>query len=299
MDNLDEKLCRLAQQEQLPPPESYDRMLRRTLAMLPQRRSRPRLLYSARRFAAGLAAALAVLVALPNAVPAVAYAADGVPVLGTLIQTLTFRSYQLDEGTVTAQVREPKLVCSSADAPEVGCAAEKSAMEINAEVERLTNEALAWVQELCTLNGVAYANLSVDYAVITNTDGWFTLRLSICRSAGTGTQQLVYYHIDKTTGERVELGDLFRPGSGYAAAIGEELRRQMREQMAADPGLCYWIDEEQAPADWVFRQIRPDQNFYFAPDGTLRIVLDEYQAAPGYMGCPEFAIPEEIVASLQ
>ena len=299
MDQMDEKLRLLARQAQPPPPESYDRMVQRTLAMLPQRRSRPRVLYRVRRLAVVLAVVLAVLITLPNAVPAVAYAADGVPVLGLLIEVLTFRSYQMDEGTVTAQVREPKLVCGDAEAPELGRAAARSAGEINAEVERLTNEALDWVQELCALNGVMYANLSVDYSVITNTDSWFTLKLSICRSAGTGTQQLVYYHMDKTTGERVGLGDLFRPGSGYTAAIGEELRRQMRAQMETDPGVCYWLDEGQIPAEWVFREIRPDQNFYFTPDGTLHIVLDEYQAAPGYMGCPEFAIPEALIASLQ
>ena len=299
MDQIDEKLRLLAQQEQPPPPESFDRMVQHTLATLPQRHSKPRVLYRVRRLTVGLAAVLAVLIALPNLVPAVAYAAEGVPVIGPLIEALTFRNYQLDEGTVTAQVLEPKLVYSDDKDSELGQAAEQSMSEINAEVEQLTNEALDWLQEICALNGEAYANLTVDYSVITNTDSWFTLKLNICQSAGSGTEQVVYYHIDKTTGERVELGDLFRADSDYTAAIGEELRRQMREQMEEDPGVIYWLDADDIPEEWVFREIRADQNFYFSSDGTLYIVLDEYQAAPGYMGCPEFAIPEELIASLQ
>ena len=34
----------------------------------------------------------------------------------------------------------------------------------------------------------------------------------------------------------------------------------------------------------------------FSEDGNIVILFDKYEAAPGYMGCPEFEIPETVYA---
>lgn len=43
-----------------------------------------------------------------------------------------------------------------------------------------------------------------------------------------------------------------------------------------------------------FKEITPDRNFYFNEAGDLVIVFNEYDAAPGYMGNPEFIIPKDV-----
>ncbi len=49
-----------------------------------------------------------------------------------------------------------------------------------------------------------------------------------------------------------------------------------------------WRDDE------CFKEISPQQNFYLNPEGKLVIAFNEYEVAPGSMGCPEFEMPDEI-----
>ena len=39
-------------------------------------------------------------------------------------------------------------------------------------------------------------------------------------------------------------------------------------------------------------------DFYFNESGELVIAFDEYEVAPGYMGAPEFVIPQKVTAGL-
>ena len=72
--------------------------------------------------------------------------------------------------------------------------------------------------------------------------------------------------------------------------LTEEVQRQMEEQMAADSGAAYFPEE--------LTEIDPNQNFYWNEQGELVLVFDEYTAAPGSMGMPEFVIPPEIYETL-
>ena len=73
-------------------------------------------------------------------------------------------------------------------------------------------------------------------------------------------------------------------------ALSDEVRRQMEEQMAENPEVSYFPEE--------FTAIDPDQNFYWAADGSLVLVFDEYTIAPGFMGMPEFTIPADVYENL-
>ncbi len=53
--------------------------------------------------------------------------------------------------------------------------------------------------------------------------------------------------------------------------------------------MVYWIDYEEVP-DWNFTSIAEDQDFYVNKDGKVVVCFNEYDVAPGYMGCVEFVI---------
>ena len=132
---------------------------------------------------------------------------------------------------------------------------------------------------------------------MTNTDKWFTLKLDVAEVAGSGVQYQYYYHIDKTTGEIATLKDLFKEGADYVTPISENIKKQMRERMAADENLFYWL-EENTEIGTFFEKIKDEQNFYLNEEGQLVICFDEYEVAPGYMGLVEFTIEDDVVSDI-
>ena len=70
----------------------------------------------------------------------------------------------------------------------------------------------------------------------------------------------------------------------------------MREQMAADENVIYYLDSDMPEQD--FKGLTGEESFYFSQNGELVVAFDEYQVAPGYMGAVEFTIPTEVTGNL-
>ena len=114
--------------------------------------------------------------------------------------------------------------------------------------------------------------------------------MEVWQGSGSSNTYYRYYHIDKTTGEIMELSDLFQD-DGYVEAISQEILRQMQEANDAGTGV-FWIDSEYDGLN--FKSIDPNQNFYFDEGGNLVIAFDKYEVAPGVGGCPTFTIPRQV-----
>ena len=97
----------------------------------------------------GAAAAIAAFVILPNTSPSVAYAMEQIPLLGNLIEVVTFRDYQYSSDRNNADVNVPKLVPETVTSTEkttedpVGENLKKSTDEINAEIEKISDSLIA------------------------------------------------------------------------------------------------------------------------------------------------------------
>ena len=132
--------------------------------------------------------------------------------------------------------------------------------------------------------------LNLDSEVLTDDEKWFSLDLVLYQGAGSGYEQHRHYTIDKKTGKRAELSEFF--GEDYVNKISEQIKTQMRQRMAEDENLTYWIDNEDIP-EWNFEAIAENQDFYVNKDGKVVICFNEYEVAPGYMGCVEFIVENE------
>ena len=133
--------------------------------------------------------------------------------------------------------------------------------------------------------------------VVTNNDKWFSLNLSIFQAAGSGYEQHKFYTINKQTGKQFTLADLFKPDSDYKTIISDEIKKQMREQMAANKDVTYFLDSKEIP-EWDFKEISDNQNFYINPEEQLVIAFDEYEVAPGSMGAVQFVIPTDVIQNI-
>jgi hypothetical protein len=277
MDRFDQELRDRARCEPFELPGGYAQRVRETLDALEEGSARRG---GVRAAAWVLAAALAVFVALPNLSAPVAYAMEEVPVLGDIVRVITWRSYAYDDGNYTARVDVPRVESDGAAAPAVN-------EEVRAYIDRLLKEFEADREALAT----GHEDLLVTYRVVTDTQGWFTLRVDAARSMASTENIVRIYHIDKASDRVVALGDLFAPGADYVTALTKEVKRQMRARMEADEESAYLLE--------VFEAIDPAQSFYWNEGGGLTLVFDAYAVAPGYMGEQEFVIPEAVLDALR
>lgn len=264
------------------------------------------------RIAAAVAAAAAVLVILPNTGASVAHAMGSIPVVGKLFQAVTFRDYQYESDRFDANVEVPQIVvddmagegektpeqdkekdsAAGQSKGEISDELQGTLDQINFDIEEVTNQLIEEFQASADL-GESYGSLEIHHETVTNNDHYFTLKLSMYQGAGSGFESYKFYTIDKRTGKQVQLGDLFKEGSDYNERLSENIKDQMRSDMAEDENKIYWVDYEDVP-EWNFERLKEDQNFYFDEAGNIVISFDEYEVAPGYMGALEFTVEREV-----
>ena len=263
--------------------------------------------------AAGLALALIIL---PNTSKTVAYAMSQIPVLGKLVEVVTFRDYQYEDNRNIADVDVPELVMVTQEEVDTivikDVAGEalieeesmaqkegtlkKSMEEINAEIQVITEPFIEeFKANLESEEG--YQSLGVKSEVIHTTQDYFTLKLICYTAEGSSAEWYYYYTIDLNTGERLELEDIFTEGADYVTPISENIIFQMREKMAEDEMNMYWLDDEIEELN--FKAIKEDQSFYLDENGNVVISFNEGDVAPMYMGVVEFTIPNEVISDIR
>lgn len=243
---------------------------------------------------ASAAAVLAIVLVLPNTSQTAAAAMQQIPLLGNLFKITTVREYQVDEERNMANVKVPQVEVQDAtegntDADRAAQAKE-SADAINFDIEEETNKLIDEFKESMK-NEEGYQDIYIDSKVLTDNDRLFSLELILYQGAGSGYEQHKHYTVDKLTGKELTLKDLC--GDDYVNTISEEVKEQMRAQMAADETVKYWLDDPDVP-EWNFDKIAEDQDFYVNAEGHVVICFNEYDVAPGSMGCVEFTMPQTV-----
>lgn len=237
------------------------------------------------------AASVLALLIVPNVNPKIAEAVADVPVLNKVIDLVTIHHYQeeaADEKYATS-VKTPELTAKG-DAQ-----LQSSVGEINAEVVAYADRMIEQFQQEMEQQGGVYG-LDITYTVATDSEEWFALQINTVETMAGGAETVHYYNLDKISGRYVFLADLFREDADYVAAISENIKEQMAQRMEADENVVYDINCE-LPED-NFQQIAENQTFYQNQNGQLVIVFNEYEVAPGFMGCPEFVIGDAVLKPL-
>lgn len=268
------------------------------------------------RIATVAAAAVAAFVILPNTSANIAYAMEQIPVLGKLVEVVTFRDYEYESDRHMADIEVPQLTTQVikdevATLPEEETQQmnvdveqqqlkenlQKTTEEINAEIQEITEQIIAEFEQN-TLAQEGYQDVLVKSEVISTTQDYFTLKLICYQGAGSGYQWNYFYTIDLNTGKRLQLKALFQEGADYITPISENIKTQMREQMAVDEMIHYWLDDEDMK-EWNFEKITDETSFYVNETGNVVISFNEGDVAPMYMGIVEFEIQAEVLAEIR
>ena len=243
-----------------------------------------------KRLTWALSAAAMALVVLPNVNPRAAYAMGNLPVIGGLFKVITVREYNYEDEHNVADIQVPQISAES----QASGGADNGIAQVNKSVDEYAAQLEEQFKASMTEQG--YNEMTVSYKAVTDTKEWFTLKMEGTAVAASGYEFSRYYNVDKMTGQVIELKDLFKAGVDYVTPISQEIKKQMKEQMDGQTTFYFLDDEEMTDA---FKQIQEDQNFYLKEDGSLVIAFDEYEVGPGYIGAPEFVIPQEVVGEIR
>ena len=246
------------------------------------------------------AAAVAAFVVLPNTSAGVAQAMANIPLLGNLVQVVTFRNYEYADERHTAEIEIPEVVVDDTNTEKVSENSKENlqsaSKEINAEIRGIADKFVKEFEEGLK-NEEGYHDVVVDSEIIETTEEYFTIKLMCFEAQASGVEWNYYYTIDLHSGERVELKDLFADGADYKEVISENIKEQMDAQMAADENVMYFLEDEMD--EFNFKSITDETAFYLNADGEIVISFNEGDVAPMYMGVVTFTIPEEAVAGIR
>ena len=287
MNDFDKYIKSEVAKEQTDIPDSVKNRIEQTLVDLPEKKPVKKQIRILPRIAASAACfVFIILFLLPNVSVTYAQALEQLPVIGDLVRVVTIRNYYYDDNHWKMDINIPQI--ESEDS--------KSVDYINKNVSELTTALINRFYEDLEINGNnGYGSLNVDYEVVTNTDSWFTLKLTVCQTAASSNTYFKFYHIDKNQGKIVELGDLFNTDK-FSDSLVAEIKKQMQEQMANDENISYWINTSGIGEE--FATVSADHNFYWNENGDLVIIFDKYEVGPGSMGTPEFVIDKGVIRDI-
>jgi hypothetical protein len=239
---------------------------------------------------AGSGAAAALLMVVLNTNPTLAKNLSNVPVIGNVINVITFVEFKVDDEKHHANIKVPAI--SNLKDKDL----EKSLNEkyIN-ENKQLYQE---FMQEMESLKEQGDGHLGVEsgYVVKTDNENILSIGRYVVNTVGSSSTIFKYDTIDKRKQVLLTLPILFK-NQNYIETVSENIKDQMKQQMKEDKSKVYWLLEAQFeyPID-PFEQITPNQSFYINEDNKLVISFDKYEVAPGYMGGVEFIIPTEVLS---
>lgn len=262
--------------EQIPIPEELTERVRAGIRQGRANRQRRK----CKRGAAAAAACLVLVVGTLNVSPTVAAAAADVPVLGSLFQVLTVRSYTRQNEDYTEEVRQPGL--SGTD----------YARQVDREIQNRVAEKLAEGEEIVAQAKAAFlatggteeawarrdTTVSVNYAIKSQTDTTVSFVIDSNISVASAYQEQCFYNLDLADGRELTLEDLL--GEDWIAVCNAGIQAEIAEHpddyFDASMGGFTTVDETTA--------------FYLNESGNPVVVFPKYTIAPGSMGVQEFEI---------
>ena len=236
-----------------------------------------------------IAAAVAgvVFVGSINLSSEISYALSEVPVLGSIVRVLTFKTFELKDNNFDAELKTPAI--EGLDSKLEAMLNEKYLDEN----QKLYDDFMKEIDEMKKADmDEAHMGIASGYEVKTDTDKLLVIGRYVVNTVGSSSTTIKYDTIDKQNKLLITLPSLFKD-EAYIDIISENIKAQMKEQMK-DESNVYWLEDEMM-GDENFSKIDKNQSFYITKDNQLVIAFDKYEVAPGYMGNPEFIIPSELL----
>ena len=269
-------------------PEELDLLVRSSIKQGRKNMKRKNNIKKIKIASASVAASVVLLTAGVNTSPVLADTLSKVPVVGGIVQVLTFREYKVDENNYDANIKVPEI--QGLENKELQNSLNEKYLN---ESKELYDQFMKDIKELEEAGG---GHLGVDngYIVKTDTDKILSIGRYVVNTVASSSTTFRYDTIDKEKQILITLPSLFKDDT-YVDIISHNIKSQMKEQMKSDEDKFYWVEEGEESIE-LFEKISNEQSFYINDKGKLVISFDKYEVAPGYMGTPEFVVPTEAIS---
>ncbi|MFF2877824.1 DUF3298 domain-containing protein [Gottfriedia sp. NPDC057991] len=217
---------------------------------------------------------------------------SNVPILGNVVNVLTFTEYTVDEPTYKANLKVPAV--NNLKNKDLEQSLNKKYLDEN---KKLYDQFMKETESVKKDSG-AHLGFDSGYEVKTDNEDILSIERYVVNTAASSSTTMKFDTIDKKKEILLSLPILFKDKS-YVKIISENIKEQMKDQMKEDESKVYWIPE--ANLDYSidpFVSIKENQNFYINKDHKLVISFDKYEVAPGYMGVVEFTIPTDVLSKV-
>lgn len=259
----------------------------------PMKKKNSKMILFVKTAGGAVAAAAIAITVMANSGANIAHAMAKIPVIGTIAEVVTFRNYEDTTNDMSANVKVPEVEVKNED----GTVNQGGTNAINQSIQEYTDEIIAQYQaDVEAADGEGHQEVSLDYQVITDTDRLYSIRFNKLVVMASGEETVKIYHIDKQTGKMINLSGIFKEGTNFIDPISKNIKEQMKEQMAADENVIYWLNSD--TPEWDFNAITADSTFYINENGKLVIVFNEGDVGPMSMGVVEFEIPTEVIQDI-
>lgn len=287
---MDKRLEQLQKQyESVQIPDQLDEVVRRTIDQ--HQKKKPKRTWQ--KWSLGSAAAFAIFTASLNISPVMAKSLSGIPVLGDVVDVLTWKTYTVDRDNYTAHIEVPEIQNDQ----QSGITAQLNE-KYRKEAEELYAQFMSDISEMEQMHEGGHLGVDSGYQVMTDTDQLLSISRYIVNTVGSSSTVIQYDTIDKKQELLLSLPILFK-NDQYVTIISNYIIDQMKTEMKeTNMDKVYWVADAGIPDEELFEQftsIKPDQSFYITAEGKLVIAFDKYEVAPGYMGNPTFEIPSDLL----
>lgn len=282
---MDEKLEQMKKQYMdVPIPNELNFIVKKAL------KQKKKSIFKSKWFVGVGAAAMAFVIGI-NTSPAFAYALSEVPLVGKLVQVLTFREYKIDDGTFKANIEVPAI--TNLENKSLEHALNQKYLE---ESKKLYSDFMSDMEDL-KQNGGGHMGIDSRYVVKTDNDRILSVGRYVVNTVGSSSTTMKYDTIDKKDQVLITLPSLFKDDR-YIKMISDNIKEQMIKQMNDDPDQFYWVAGVPNAVNDYFETISKDQSFYINNEGKLVISFDKYEVAPGFMGVVEFIISTNVLSDV-
>lgn len=233
-----------------------------------------------------VAAAIMVLAVGVNTSESFAKGMIDIPVIGTIANVLTFRSYEEKKENFDITVEIPSIELISEDLKELEKETNKDIYTFCEQyVEQAKQRMYEYKQAFLETGGTEKEwnehsiIIKVWYEVKSQTDQYLSLMITGAESWASAYSETKYYNFDKKAGKWVTLRDVL--GDDYRQIAEQSIQKQI-EQREKETGMQYWYEDSEG--------INENTKFYMNETGNPVIVFEKYEIAPGAAGQQEFQI---------
>lgn len=294
---MNDKLSRLKEQyEEIQAPDSLREKSRKIMEEWPEETGKPmapgktgaRKISPWQRWASIAAVAAVAFLGGLNANESFAATMASLPGMEGLVRVLTMDRYHFQKDNMEADIVMPQIE---------GLEDQELQAMINAEIRKDAEAVIAQFEEdkqYVEEEGFddAHIGWEFNYNVRSDDDDLLVLETYFYNVAGSSHSVHKFYNVDKVNQRLLTLPELLKDRPDYVNELSEFILGEMARRNEA--GDSYYIDpDDEFTGEFAFRQIEPDQPFYIDGEGRLVICFEPYEVGPGYLGSPEFVIPQD------